>query len=431
MSGNKEDPSRRKGRGLNRELHSVLTLDNVNLLKFQGRRGGNPYLQDLQQGPVPKKRVSSHWYAPGEIVSHAEELRRQEAERLEEEKRSQEVRRQQELEHARLVEAGEIPAKHEEVYLKDLSEVPEVEWWDLPFIGSDGQPHKKYAMDYSGLDPEEESDSEDEADEDMYPSIRYIQHPVPIEKPRDTAGMTARIFLTKKEQRKARRNNRKLLRQEKEEKIKLGLEPKPEPKVKLANMMSVYENDANVADPTQWEAIVRQQVADRKRKHMEENERRHQESVKRRKQASDSSSSNGANNNLHEYSCVVYMFDEIKNPSVRYKLKMNAKQLKLKGCCLHIDDGRGILIALGDEKSIRFFDKLVTRRINWNEPYTDKTTNEVVHWNGNLKKVWNGLIGPDECKFRGWFMLKCNDSNQLTDVLRQQDATVFLPSGVF
>ncbi|CAG99455.1 U4/U6-U5 snRNP complex subunit PRP3 [Kluyveromyces lactis] len=416
-------------RGLNRKLHSALSVENVNLLRFQGRRCGNPYLQDVQaHGFEPKARVSSHWYEPGEVVQHAAKLRQENREKSEEERIRWEAELEKQQEIERKIEIGELPDKHEEVYFTDLSDVPDVEWWDVPYI-KDGSIHEKYSLDYSTLNSDDESDDEEEEEEegaqDKFPSIRYIQHPVPIERPR-AAVPVAEIFLTKNERKKARRNTRKLVRQEKEEKIKLGIEPKPEPKVKLSNMMNVYENDANIADPTQWESIVRRQVAERKRKHFEENEIRHQESLKRRKESQLQAHSNDS---PLEYTCVVYMFDEIQNPSIRYKIKTNGKQLKLKGCCLHIQNGKGIIVAFGDEKSIRFFDKLVTKRINWSEPYKDRDTEETVPCDGKITKVWQGLIG--DCRFKGWFMLDCKDKNQLNNILEQHDALTFVPLGKF
>ncbi|CDO94608.1 unnamed protein product [Kluyveromyces dobzhanskii CBS 2104] len=421
-----------KNRGLNRKLHSALTVENVNLLKFQGRRGGNPYLQDVQvHGAVPKTRVSSHWYQPGEVTEKAEKLRQEDRERSEEERVRHEAELERQLDIERKIEAGELPASHEEVYFHDGSSVPGVEWWDVPYM-KDGAIHEKYRLDYSTLNSDDESDEEEEEEQDSdeaesearFPSIRYIQHPVPIERPRE-AVPNAKIFLTKKEQKKARRNTRKLVRQEKEEKIKLGMEPKPEPKVKLANMMNVYENDANVADPTQWESIVRKQVADRKRKHLEENERRHQESVKRKKESKVDLPTLAP----PELSCAVYIFDEIKNPGVRYKIKTNGKQLKLRGCCLHVQNGRGIIVAFGEEKSIKFLDNLLTKRINWSEPFEDKATGDTIACNSKITQIWKGSM--DDCKFRGWFMLNCSDAAQLTDVLKQQDALTFLPLGKF
>lgn len=93
------------------------------------------------------------------------------------------------------------------------------------------------------------------------------------------------LYLTKKERKKMRRLNRKEVQKEEQEKIRLGLLPAPEPKVKiltkmykfqttfqvkLANMMRVLDSAA-VADPTKVEKHVREQMAKRQRKHEQDN----------------------------------------------------------------------------------------------------------------------------------------------------------------
>lgn len=57
------------------------------------------------------------------------------------------------------------------------------------------------------------------------------------------------------------------------EKVRLGLEPPPEPKVKIGNLMRVLGNEA-IQDPTKMEAHVRKQIADRLKKHAQDNEDR-------------------------------------------------------------------------------------------------------------------------------------------------------------
>lgn len=72
------------------------------------------------------------------------------------------------------------------------------------------------------------------------------------------------VFLTKKEQKKLRRQNRREAWKEKQEKIRMGLEPPPEPKLKLSNMMRALGQQA-VQDPTKVEAHVREQMLKRQK----------------------------------------------------------------------------------------------------------------------------------------------------------------------
>ena len=72
------------------------------------------------------------------------------------------------------------------------------------------------------------------------------------------------------EKKKLRRQNRRENWKEKQEKIRLGLEPPPEPKVKMSNMMRVLGTQA-VQDPTKIEAHVREQMAKRQKAHEDAN----------------------------------------------------------------------------------------------------------------------------------------------------------------
>lgn len=48
------------------------------------------------------------------------------------------------------------------------------------------------------------------------------------------------VFLTKKERKKLRRQNRREAWKEEQEKIRLGLEPPPEPKVRIVMKSVIY-----------------------------------------------------------------------------------------------------------------------------------------------------------------------------------------------
>lgn len=63
------------------------------------------------------------------------------------------------------------------------------------------------------------------------------------------------------------------MQKEKAEKIRLGLEKPPEPKLKISNLMRVLGSDA-VQDPTKMEAHVRKQIQERVQKHVMDNNQR-------------------------------------------------------------------------------------------------------------------------------------------------------------
>ncbi|CAJ0572506.1 unnamed protein product, partial [Mesorhabditis spiculigera] len=130
--------------------------------------------------------------------------------------------------------------------------IPDIEWWDQIVL---------------------EKDNYDEIPEETVPT-RYsetvtnlVEHPTQLRPATEPhSAQFLRTYLTKKETKKIRRQNRKEMQKEKTEKIRLGLEKPPEPKVKLSNLMRVLGNDA-VQDPTKMEAHVRKQMAERMKKY--------------------------------------------------------------------------------------------------------------------------------------------------------------------
>jgi len=80
-------------------------------------------------------------------------------------------------------------------------------------------------------------------------------------------------MLTKKEQRKMRRQRRQAELEDKRDRQKMGLIPPDPPKVRLANLMKVLTSDA-VQDPTKVEAKVKREVAMRAHKHEKDNQER-------------------------------------------------------------------------------------------------------------------------------------------------------------
>lgn len=76
-----------------------------------------------------------------------------------------------------------------------------------------------------------------------------IEHPIQMKPLEPNQAVHVPVFLTKKERKKLRRQNRREAWKEKQDKIRLGLLPPDEPKVKMSNLMRVLGNEA-VQDPT-------------------------------------------------------------------------------------------------------------------------------------------------------------------------------------
>lgn len=165
---------------------------------------------------------------------------------------------------------------------KSAEYIPQVEWWDTLILEED-----KKIKDLVTYDSPIKQDA----------ITSLIEHPTQMRCPTEpNEPHCTPVFLTKKEQKKLRRQNRRETWKEKQEKIRLGkkitkyfsfklisifiyrefyfiragLEPPPPAKVRISNLMRVLGTEA-VQDPTKVEAHVRQQMAKRLKTHQDTN----------------------------------------------------------------------------------------------------------------------------------------------------------------
>lgn len=192
------------------------------------------------------------------------------------------------------------------------SDVPDIEWWDAVIMQ---QPN--YATIHSDKHP--------------LPPLtgitRLIEHPIQMKPPYEpNKPVLLPIHLTKHEQRKLRRQNRAEVLKEKQEKIKLGLLPAPEPKVKISNLMRVLYSEA-VQDPTKIEQYVRNQMAERIRKHEETNAAR-KLSAEQRREKNTKRTTEDTTTGVH---AAVYRVRHFEDKSHRFKVEKNCEQLHMTG----------------------------------------------------------------------------------------------------
>lgn len=376
------------GRGLNIELHPALRSSNLRVVKSV-QKGQNPYTFSSSRPPPIRKHNGRRleFYEKGEFTKKWSHIREEEERELKEQEQLKIQRQENKIREDRelqlKVERGEVPdeSQLEQKYLTIFEPEPEFEWWDLPYL-KDGRIDEKY------LDKQESSE-----DEDDMPSLRYIKHPVPVPVPDANIKIVPKAYLTKIESRKMRRARRKAEREDLEEKMRAGLISRPGNKIKLANMMNVYENTPGIMDPTQWESDVKLQVAERRKVHEETNNKRHAEAIERRK-------IKRSQELQPAEACVAFKFHQLADPKMRYKINMNAKQLKLQGFCLRVNDREGLILVRGSEKSCRFFSRLVTKRLSW----------------ADVEQVWNGCIDSELPEF---FMKNCENEQDLLGVLNE------------
>ncbi|KAL7393010.1 hypothetical protein ABVT39_005340 [Epinephelus coioides] len=251
-------------------------------------------------------------------------------------------------------------------------EVPHMEWWDSYILANN--------MDIS---PETDFDNVE-----LFGVTNLVEHPAQMSPPVDTdKPVTLGVYLTKKEQKKLRRQTRREGQKELQEKVRLGLMPPPEPKVRISNLMRVLGTEA-VQDPTKVEAHVRAQMAKRQKAHEEANaarkltaEQRKEKKVKKLKE--------DLTDGVH---IAVYRIRNLQNPAKKFKVEANANQLYLTGTVvLHKDVN--LVVVEGGPKSQKKFKRLMLHRIKWEEHNSkrdDPDGDDDTKRNNKCWLIWNG-----------------------------------------
>lgn len=267
-----------------------------------------------------------------------------------------------------------------DLMIGDASVVPKAEWWDLPFLSADN------LLDVSL------------ANHALVNNL--IQRPALLDPPADLNVLVAPkpLALTKDELKKMRRQRRLAEHQEHQEKIRLGLVPPDEPKVRLANLATVLANES-VQDPTKIEAGIRAQAAARHDAHLKAN-------MDRKEQAEIASKSK-TKFELPLVHVAVYQVGRIDHNQWKYKIKTNAIQDGLTGCAV-ISPKTSIIVVEGTPKGLKHYKGLLTRRINWNEPPppTDGATEAMAvepQEPNSCKLLWEGTVTKGSWN---WFEMK-------------------------
>ncbi|ESO99440.1 hypothetical protein LOTGIDRAFT_186812, partial [Lottia gigantea] len=230
---------------------------------------------------------------------------------------------------------------------KDMKEgeVPDIEWWDSFIVNCEH---------YDNLDLKD--------DQVLTGVTNLVEHPIQMKPPAEpTNEIAIPVYLTTKEREKLRRQNRTESQKEITEKIRLGLMPPPEPKVRMANLMRVLGQEA-VQDPTKIEAHVRAQMAKREKAHEEANaarkltaEQRREKKIKKIKE--------DTSLGVH---VAVYRVRDLKNPAIKFKVEANANQLFMTGIVVLYRDCNVVVIE-GGPKQQRKFKRLMLNRIKWQD----------------------------------------------------------------
>ncbi|KIJ32067.1 hypothetical protein M422DRAFT_35999 [Sphaerobolus stellatus SS14] len=228
---------------------------------------------------------------------------------------------------------------------------PAAEWWDVSLL-----PHKTYDDLVMGMSTLNVRNPDS-------PITIYVQHPIPIPGNADKDKVALKpLMLTKKEQKKMRKQRRQAELQDKRDKIKMGLIPPDPPKVRLANLMKVLTSDA-VQDPTKVEARVRREVTMRKHQHEKMNSERKLTDEQRREKIE--------NKKLEEERkglvAALFKIKILSDKSQDYKVRITAKELNLTGVCIY-NPSFAFVYVEGGQRFIKKYKRLLLQRIRWTEP---------------------------------------------------------------
>lgn len=234
-------------------------------------------------------------------------------------------------------------------------EIPEVEWWDSFLLPMDS---------YEGI--------EDRLTDGQFDGITHlVEHPIQLKPPNvPEKEPQVPVYLTKKERKKLRRQNRQENQKEVTEKIRLGLMPPPEPKVRMANLMRVLGTEA-VQDPTKVEAHVRAQMAKRQKAHEEANAAR-KLTTEQRRSKKEKKLKEDTSLGVH---VSVYRLRDLTNPAKKFKIEANTKQLFMTGIVIMHKECNVVAVE-GGPKQQRKFRRLMLQRIKWNEDKHKKSAKD-------------------------------------------------------
>jgi len=296
----------------------------------------NPYLNETAEARSRRTRALK-FVQPGKFVQRANQERaKAQLERLKQE----------------IAEQAKLAGVQTEIDIPDSllkrPPPPEVEWWDLPITKN-----KQYGeidaenLDMIGL-------------ENII--TPYVQHPIPIQPPGEPSAQPPRqLMLTKKETKKLRRQKRLEAQKDKQDKIRLGLLPPEQPKVKISNLMRVLGQEA-IQDPTQIEAKVRKEMEERQLEHEKANETRKLTKEEKREKTI-SKLKEDVSTMAH---VTVYKVKKLSHPKLRFKVEKNARQYYLTGMVI-ASPKCNLVITEGGPKNIKAYKKLMLRRIDWND----------------------------------------------------------------
>eukprot|EP00029_Vermamoeba_vermiformis_P008071 TRINITY_DN3674_c0_g1_i1.p1 TRINITY_DN3674_c0_g1~~TRINITY_DN3674_c0_g1_i1.p1 ORF type:complete len:632 (-),score=259.69 TRINITY_DN3674_c0_g1_i1:33-1928(-) len=344
-----------------RTLDKLLKTPGKTVPLPEGRIDEQYFDHRLGKDPTYRRKRTFNFVEPGTYVDQANrerETKRQRVESGEGETGAASVKPEEPVStsDSRVTPSDTVPRDK-----KSAEQIPDVEWWDLPFLEVTREDSEGRKV---SLPPSYELQVlEDKIN-------KLIEHPTVIAPPAEApAPPPQQLKLTAAERKKLRRQERARTRELEREKYLLGLTEAPKPKVKISNMMRVYGSEA-VQDPTQLEALVKKEMAERHDRHEQRNEERkltpeERREKKRAKMLEDTKL-------LSHVAVFKIPPPALSDPKIRFKIDMNASQNYLSGTGV-ITPSMAIIVIEGGPNAIKRYKKLMLRRIPWKSVAGDKT----------------------------------------------------------
>eukprot|EP00931_Biecheleriopsis_adriatica_P102323 TRINITY_DN7730_c0_g1_i1.p1 TRINITY_DN7730_c0_g1~~TRINITY_DN7730_c0_g1_i1.p1 ORF type:complete len:575 (-),score=203.35 TRINITY_DN7730_c0_g1_i1:43-1767(-) len=356
-----------------------------------------------------QKRRSFRFIDEGELVKKEKKLVQKIQEKAlgidkkEEKKKKEEEQKKQEKKEE---EEKAEPVKKIEPKVMRREPIPDVEWWDLPFLKEDQYGQKKA---YTEVNVEK--------------ITPYVEHPIPIKITTEKeAPEAAMMHLTPKERKKLRRLKRQERTQEIRDKIKMGILQPPPPKVKMSNLMRVLGDEA-IADPSTVERKVRQQVEQRRKEHEQRNEARRLPAEERKQKKKQKWMAE----NEPVTQVLAFKIRDLANKKHLFKIDMNAQQFHLTGCCITCPGVANIVVVEGGPRAIKRYKKLMMRRIKWTEDQDDEDEDDDDQDEVTAPKlqdhcvlVWEGIV--KQRNFKNWKVTHAKNEPEARKLLQDRQA---------
>ncbi|WKX98488.1 hypothetical protein Q1695_013849 [Nippostrongylus brasiliensis] len=285
---------------------------------------------------------------------------------------------------------------------KSSDDVPDIEWWDSIVLERDSY---------------DEIPATNVETRFLDTISELVEHPIKLKAPTDPlTPQYLKVYLTSRERKKIRRQNRKEMQKERTEMIRIGLAKAPAPKVKISNLMRVLGSDA-IQDPTKMEAHVRKQMADRLKRHQQANAERkltdEQKAAKKTKKIAEDTSLA-----VH---VAVYRVKSLLHPAKKFKVEMNAKQLQMTGVIL-LHKNINLVVVEGGPKQQKFYKNLMLNRIKWEDEVIGQKKDadkDAPGERNHCQLIWEGQV--KRRNFRDFTVVTATIEKQARDLLEKHN----------